>query len=441
MNPSTTSRLTQLIVLSALSVAVSVSVAYGGEPLDEKTPKTEAPEAPASVAAELEALVKWWDGHEEITPEITTEMAEKFQNLGNDAVPDLMKFLEANRAKSIGGPLRAALSQTGDDKVYDLLVRHFGDAKSSTEKVSIIQALGEFGEPDTINVIMPAVATKDSKLSVAAMKVLQELTKVSGGHATLFQAIEEFYEDSEALRPRLVCIGLLRSTNTTDSREFLADLLRDESVAVRRESLRSLGFMKAGGSIALRVRNRLRDADDTEKAHVCEALGRMQDVESISEIIPLVESENKALKISALWALKNITQRNFGSEEEWLSWWEPEQERAQDLLQKYLPKLKENGAAARNTVRLLATLVSERESVLGELVDHTDHDDAAVRQEIARVLGQIGRLEHSDDLIGLLNDDEASVRQEAWRSLKKVTGESWPNEHRDWYDWWQERPR
>ena len=65
--------------------------------------------------------------------------------------------------------------------------------------------------------------------------------------------------------------------------------------------------------------------------------------------------------------------------------------------------------------------------------------DIGLRERAAEALGLIGDEAAIDGLIEALASDAAPVRQQASRSLRRITGESWGDDSDAWRRWWETR--
>ncbi|MFH1228773.1 MAG: HEAT repeat domain-containing protein [Planctomycetota bacterium] len=93
-------------------------------------------------------------------------------------------------------------------------------------------------------------------------------------------------------------------------------------------------------------------------------------------------------------------------------------------------------AAILSLLMCLAVSTTRAEDVTTGLMDKLRDKDPEVRKNVATTLGVLKVKNAVKPLIDTLADDNADVREAAYKSLTKLSRQSFPADYDTWLDWW-----
>jgi HEAT repeat protein len=165
-------------------------------------------------------------------------------------------------------------------------------------------------------------------------------------------------------------------------------------------------------------------------------LARMGDDECCQRLAQLLDNEDELTAATAHTSLKSITGQSFDAvRDQWLHWLEQENAwlvdgfaKAEESIATGLPENVLAGAAAMVEHRLY------RHRAARALEPAFTHDDPTVQKIACDMAAKLGSPFAVPSLIALLENEDESVRTQAWSALKSITGQDLPLDVKRWQD-------
>lgn len=174
------------------------------------------------------------------------------------------------------------------------------------------------------------------------------------------------------------------------------------------------------------------DVDDVQLVRASAlALGTLGDARSLEKLVVLLRDDDRGLADTAAWSLTEITGLRRSSAEAWESWLAGERrwhaERATWLKRALSGRPDQVGSALDELGRHRYDRERTAESIAAVL----EHSSPELRRSACATLRRLGSTIALERLIERLDDEEA-VANEAWRTLRALTGQKLPLDVEAW---------
>ena len=188
--------------------------------------------------------------------------------------------------------------------------------------------------------------------------------------------------------------------------------------------------------VGFAVRGFLLDSRSGMRREAALTLGKLEDADSTGELIGLLEDENDGVQKSALWALRAIAGQDLGQDprrwRDWylqeLDWWREDYQEIADTLRHGAPE--EIGPA----ISELCLRRLFRHPMAADLAELLGHERPEIRVRACVALRELSSLAAARELVGVLDDEHAEVRQAALEALAAASGLDLPPEPEPWIE-------
>lgn len=264
-----------------------------------------------------------------------------------------------------------------------LAVRVLGDIGAATDLGVVLTHLGPSPRGETI----------DGRM----LKVVDEaIVKLLSRDARSFSVLEQRFRALSDTNKAIV-LHAVGGEASSAAMDFLVLQLE------REKNLTSL-ILSQFGRVAARelesvtpqilflVQGQLTSGDPIILREACLALGRLQSVEIVGELIALLEHGDRGVEQSALWALTKITRKNFPSQpSRWRRWWISEEAWWDAESLDVLPKLRSSESGVIGTaLRELAGHRLHRDEITLEILPLLEHSSDTVIAQACATLEVLG---------------------------------------------------
>lgn len=191
---------------------------------------------------------------------------------------------------------------------------------------------------------------------------------------------------------------------------------------------------------AAEIAGQLRDRLDPAEPNLCQAaslaVAAFRDAESVPQLIALLSAETRGVRENALWALRRITGRSFGSNPaQWQTWFDAEtawlETKAATVFETFEG---EDPEAISTGLRELAAHALFRDALTDEIRALLWHEHTEVMTLACSTLAHLGSRRAIAPLIDALDaEDEIRVKA-AHEALRALTGCDLPPESDRWRD-------
>lgn len=177
------------------------------------------------------------------------------------------------------------------------------------------------------------------------------------------------------------------------------------------------------GAMRVRLRTHLDEEDPGPCRAAITALVALRDMDAISALIPLLDSESSALRENAHWALKKLTGLSMGpSPETWARWHQAELYWLARQKPKEFQRLRENDpAVATDALRGILTHPLARQELASALPDLLRSRWPALRLLACSSLAELGAHEAVGRLVWTLEDRDPDVAKAAHSALQRLS--------------------
>lgn len=183
-----------------------------------------------------------------------------------------------------------------------------------------------------------------------------------------------------------------------------------------------------------RLRNYLNSKDASKQQQAALCVGWLSDGGAIPRLIELLDPRHPAVASNAHWALQQITSTRIRPRRAlWEAWYASETNWWRGHARAALRELQ---SPERPRVVAAISALSARHLFKDELtqplIELLANDDPVIARMACNALGKLAARRATHALINVLEHRDASVKSEAWRALKRITGRSLPPEKRVW---------
>jgi len=242
--------------------------------------------------------------------------------------------------------------------------------------------------------------------------------------------------------PRVLRTPLIKAIERLDHEDALILLARmlgrvPEMDALILNSVARRGSEEArpvAEEACLSVRKYLRRGDEREELLAIAALGKIEDYDSVSHLMQLVEDGDKGQKRAAFSALRDITGLSLRFEVDlWSRWYEGEMNWWKDQAQTRFSAL---AGAERSAVTKAINEISlrrmHRHDLARELLPCLERREPEIVILACRALGLLSSRTVVPDLVRHLDARHSGVRGAAWETLRHITHLDLPPEAGAW---------
>ena len=301
-----------------------------------------------------------------------------------DAIPSLSIALLEDKNAGVRSEAAQALGKIGDSKVADVLAKALQEDKSNKVRQKAAEALDQIGwQPQSIKARVFYYLAKNKKKDILKM-----------GKEVLPVCIEALNSKDSAIRQESARIlGELKFAEAVES--LSRRLSEDTSSSVRKNAANALGAIADPGAIPSLSIALLEDKNSSVRSEAAQALGKIGDSKVADALAKaLQEDKSKTVRQKAAEALDQIG-------------WQPQSIKARVFY--YLAKNKKKD------------ILKMGKEVLPVCIEALNSKDSAIRQESARILGELKFVEATEHLSKRLSEDKVfGVRSNAVKALGKI---------------------
>jgi hypothetical protein len=188
--------------------------------------------------------------------------------------------------------------------------------------------------------------------------------------------------------------------------------------------------------IGLAVRGCLVDPRPGIRREAAIALGKLQDGESVGELIGLLDDDSSGVRKSALWALRAISGQDLGDQPtRWRAWYLEELQWWREVYPGVLETLRRGEpdeigpAVAEMSLRSLF-----RHSMATDLASLLQHERPEIRLRACVALRELDSMAVARELVAALSDEDGAVREAACEALRAASDYTLPPEPELWIE-------
>ncbi len=312
---------------------------------------------------------------------------------------------------------------------------------SASERLAAVEVLGSVGcQKDLGRVFDLALdAEEEEGLSRSMADALRRATT-----STLERDPESFRWLSNSWRsaPREVWVTLILAVGETeDSRglEFLSEVIASEedlatAAAAQIQRVGASSDAALNEALGARLRDLLDPNEPDRSRTICQALGKLEDLPSVPQLIGFLDSESRGLRGGAHSALKHLTGLSLPLDPlRWSHWYQEESAWMQgDKIQAFRRlRSGREGDVARALHEIEAHPLARGEllAALGELLESSNPSNQV---QACAAAGRLERPELVPALIEVLDDPSLEAGKAAHEALRKLTGLDLPDDPSQW---------
>lgn len=365
------------------------------------------------------------------------DLIDGLTDIGPSAVPHLIQYLNGSPDESALDAIFKAISNMGDENTASHLISLL-EADIEAVQIAAINALGRIGTPETVIALTEIMMeTEDDDLFKACQAGVIATLRKEGSAGDTFAALTRIADEGGKLE-KIRAIHCLGASGSERAGRFLLGFLRDEDMTVTIGTMVALSRLRIDDPrTCSRIRRFLGSRNPYLKKEAALAVGKLKDIESIPDLIDLLNDAHSGVVDTAHWALKQISGMRFSKNSVyWDSWWKAEEEEYREKMNTALEEL-DSGAAGRQmkAIRSLSRMVLGREEASDVLLRFISDDNPMIRREVCSALGIMKAQEAVPALIGFLDDSSNDVKNAAHRALRRITGQDLPKDRDEWEGW------
>ncbi len=182
----------------------------------------------------------------------------------------------------------------------------------------------------------------------------------------------------------------------------------------------------------MRVRLLLGSADEAVRREAALAVGRLNDFDSLPELIEMMQVDTRPVRANAHWSLKHMTKLGMRPNR-WIGWYQAECSWWRDDAPALLNTLSLNSPAD------LVPAINEishhrlyRRELAIELIQLLHHPDPSIVRLTCSALECLQSKTAAKAIVPLVDHPDEAVRDQACAALRKITGKSLPCERSAW---------
>lgn len=305
---------------------------------------------------------------------------------------------------------------------------------SSAERALVLRVLATTGDADDLPLALRLATRPDEPADFPwnPRDVVRALSKAVGGmldrDSRTTAALERAFDGvaGELRSPLVLAVG---SSPSPEGLDLLSgELGRHEGLNVTLLSQigRIVGRLPfaANDGARMRIRSYLEDPEAAARREACNVLGRIDDDESVLDLIECLSDKEDAVRRSAHWALGRISQRQIRPDPaQWLGWYQEENLWWREHSQRFAQDLRhgEPGEVSTALNAFAARRLFRRELAL-EVEVALDHPQSQLARMACGTLFALGSRASVPALVRTLGHSDEEVRKGARSALVQITG-------------------
>ncbi|MBU1600370.1 HEAT repeat domain-containing protein [bacterium] len=220
-----------------------------------------------------------------------------------------------------------ALGKIGTPRAVELLIAVLKDEDSIIRSCAA-SGLGEAKDPRAVEPLIEALKYGDEYVRWKAALALGEIGDVRAVESLIDAMMKD--EDSSVRHWSAWALGKIGNIGAIEP--LIAVMRKDEIRSVREFAAEALGEIKGDRAVESLI-GVLKNEDLEIQDKAAKALGRTKDYRAIGPLIDALKDGDKGVRISAEYALKEITEKDFGRDPiKWQKWWGQNKGKFQKLL-------------------------------------------------------------------------------------------------------------
>lgn len=400
---------------------------------DDRKQAQTLPERDPEAQSKFSTLLGKLQGDPPISPK---ELAAQLVKLGRPVVPSILRYLNEKPKESIVNVLVDVLVRFRDEKTASYL-KNFLNSEFRKVRLAAVRGLQSVGDSAVTETLLRLISGEDRDLVTAAQKALTAILRRESDNRQLFELMRTTaFSAKPSTKTRILkCLG---SSDSHLAVDVLLEFTTDRESSVKTAAIVSLGMLGFGESrICAAIRHFLQDEAAQVRREAALALGRLQDIESMKELISLLDDKNRGVQANTHWALKNITGLRFPpNAARWKHWWNNELQKQKADRDALLQQLR---YGTRKEIveaidRLTALRLGKKE-IIRAFLDSMTYGDTEIRVKICQALGNMKAREAVGELIEILDDPYPPITNAAHKALRAITGKDLPAESSAWKEW------
>lgn len=370
---------------------------------------------------------------------------EVFWMLQGDEIPaawndasDEDQFLSSTQERILERALRDAPREVCLEYLRELAGTELG----IETKATIVEILGWIGTHNNLDVLLLA-ASPESERYLAPARLRRAfgdaLADVFSRHADRMEPELPWLFRNAHSGLRLEVVHLVENEALLEPIEVLARMLDVHSefdvLVLQTMHMVALRPTEDGSQVTKRaVRAFLRDDDAACVRLACRTLGALEDVESITDLIHLLDSDDSNQRAAAAYGLSVGTGLQFGENVvRWRSWFERERVWWEERSIERFDELAhgEIGIAMR-ALREISEHCLDRDELARGVAPALERPERGLVLTAIAFLARLESRAAVPDLIPLLDRRDEDVRRAAWRTLVRLSGQRLAPEVEAW---------
>ncbi|MFH1679334.1 MAG: HEAT repeat domain-containing protein [Candidatus Eisenbacteria bacterium] len=297
----------------------------------------------------------------------------------------------------------------------------------------VLRALARYGDPGAAPPVRGLLVSEDDRVRSHAADAYLAIRK-RDPEADLVKPLGDVMTGAgvttEAQQDLVRLLGLLADLRAV---EVVVGQTYSEDRGVRKEAIRALGRLPDERSIQRLQQIALEEEDASSRRWAVISLGEIGWADAVPVLIRALSDEDAGVRDKALRVLKALTGCPFGPEPgPWGVWWEGQVRRVQDLAERLES---DSPGEVRIAIRGLGQVRVWRAFAVERVLPYLRNDDFRIRREAAQSLGSLNAWGAVAELVELLEDHDAGVRDAAWAALRRITGQSLSADAEEWRNW------
>lgn len=378
-------------------------------------------------------------------------IATAVEALGSASIPAILDLLEAGRFQQRlgnGGAvvhrlqgayregLEVALRRFQWETVRRHIERRVQESPSEARRASLIGVLGAVVPPGALGELLlpleglaPSARRRLRRASTSSLK--RALTRTPSGESPLLPELPRFFEQA----PAEMLAGTIEVAASLDADAALRSLSgflgtypeADPLILVEVADVAKRAPRPVPQAVLAPIRRMLIVKDSVSVVESAKALGRLDDVEVIPELIQLLRSQSEVVQKEARYSLERLSAERFGGHADaWQDWYAT----AQEWLRHEAPAVRGDIGSSDPTRVSRALLQVARYRVFrheldGEVVGAALRSDGQTGVVACAVLGHFGTAKSVAALLKILGGNgEDELRRAALEALQRATGEN-----------------
>jgi len=363
------------------------------------------------------------------------EFADQLVKLGKPIVSVLLDYLKNKPEEHCLEAIVDVLVRLKDKDTISHL-KEFSKSKSKPLSKAAVAGIRQIGDPAALEALVELMSDKDKDVSGSASKSFTQLLAEKPDDTWLFNRLRNMLSSAKPPAKKHI-INCLIPTKSKQAVRLLLEVIKDswEKTDIRVTAVTAVGrFGFSEPDICDEIRNLLEDKEPELRKTAAQALGNLDDAESIEELIELLKDQDKDVREYTHSALKLITGLKFPlNHPRWAVWnkmeWKDIKARRTALLENLSSNNKDKVVDA---IHELAKISIGKKQIVSAFLELLDCGISEVRQEACTALGSMKAKEAVSKLVEKLDDYDGKVRAAAHNALQKITGKNLPLQKDEW---------